>query len=87
MALALFCAAGFGLGVAFDLFALVCAMMLAGSVTFLLRVGAGTGTAFLTASGVMIALQSGFALGLASLLLEGRLRSFRSHLGLRRPKL
>jgi hypothetical protein len=86
MALASFCAAGFVLGVFFDLFALVFVMMVAVPCAFLVCADSGMVSALLTASGLMIALQLGFAVGLATLRLGSALRVVRPNGPTKRPK-
>jgi len=66
MALVLVCVAGVWIGFAFDLAVLIYAMAFAGPAAFLVCAGAGIGHALLIAGGILIALQVGFAVGLAS---------------------
>jgi len=77
MAFILFCLAGLWIGAAFDLFALVCAMAFAVPAAFLVCADGGTGHAILMAGGILIALQLGFAVGLASQRLESPSRVLR----------
>jgi hypothetical protein len=66
MALVLVCVAGVSIGFAFDLAVLIYAMAFAGPAAFLVCAGNGIGHALLIAGGILIALQVGFAVGLAS---------------------
>jgi len=72
MALILVCVAGVWIGFAFDVVALLWAMALAGPAVFVVCVGEGIGHALLMTGGILLALQVGFAIGLASQRLESQ---------------